>query len=785
MQGLSSSAPVRRIAAAVSIAALGLSLTSGVVPAMAEKPSTGQAAEKQQSQPAPSFIQGEYSPELNPVLGKNEAPRPLVDMKLVEKNQKEIQKLEKKDKKEKGYKKHTQGPESSTGAAGECDAGAIANQSGSSLVQAVKAADFNCVNSLFNATGTTAKDLFNQADMLTVAQAFKDDAAKFDGSNSASTLQLVLYLRAGYFVQFYQAETVGSYGPELKALVGDALQAFFANPKSMTLNEDSAQILGEAVTLIDSSENNARFLGVLVDLLEGFNAEREASWNFRNATNNVFTVLFRGHQFDGFSEAVAANPQILSTLHDFAVEHLDLMGTDSDFLVANAGRELARFLGDEQLKQTVKPKVIELLSRTQMTGDTAKLWVGLADMVNYYDEGSCSDYGTCDLSGKLRTAVLSQNRECSTSIKFNTQSVSGEEFDESCTSLKEQDEYFYKAAGTKTPVADDVNTSIDVNVFSSSSDYQTYAGAIFGIDTNNGGMYLEGDPSKAGNKPAFIAYEAEWLLPGFHIWNLNHEYTHYLDGRFNMYGDFGAGLTVPTIWWVEGFAEYVNYGYRGEDYTAANQLAAQKTYKLSEIFENTYENSDTDRIYRWGYLAVNFMLNKHPQETQTILDFYRQGKWQESRNYLKNTIGTSLDAEFSTFLDGCANGECKPSVPTDPVDPVDPTDPETCTETSGQALTSGCTAKNLSGTKDNLNYFYIYVPEGTKELQINTSGGTGNADLFYSPWNWAGPNNHNYRSTDSGNNESITVPNPPAGYNYISLSTNDAYSGVSLKATTR
>ncbi|NAZ14889.1 hypothetical protein GT020_02265 [Glutamicibacter soli] len=100
-------------------------------------------------------------------------------------------------------------------------------------------------------------------------------------------------------------------------------------------------------------------------------------------------------------------------------------------------------------------------------------------------------------------------------------------------------------------------------------------------------------------------------------------------------------------------------------------------------------------------------------------------------------------------------------------------------------MASGCAATNLSGNSDGLNYFYIYVPEGTEELVINTSGGTGNADLFYSPWNWAGPDHHNYRSTESGNNESVTVPYPPAGYNYISLSTDGEYSGVSLKATTR
>ncbi|PPJ44561.1 peptidase, partial [Rhizobium sp. KAs_5_22] len=84
-----------------------------------------------------------------------------------------------------------------------------------------------------------------------------------------------------------------------------------------------------------------------------------------------------------------------------------------------------------------------------------------------------------------------------------------------------------------------------------------YAGAIFGIDTNNGGMYLEGDPSAPGNQARFIAYEAEWLRPTFEIWNLTHEYVHYLDGRFDMWGDFQAAMQQKTVWWVEGFAEYL------------------------------------------------------------------------------------------------------------------------------------------------------------------------------------------------------------------------------------
>lgn len=176
------------------------------------------------------------------------------------------------------------GPEASTRASGACNPGELGNLSGAALVQAVKAADMERINSLFNATGNTARDLFNQANMLTVAQAFKTDAQNYNGSNSQSTMQLVLFLRAGYYVQFYQSSTVGNYGTQLKSTVGDALERFFANPKSMTVNEDSAQVLSEAVTLIDSSENNSRFLGVLVDLLEDFNAQQAGTSATRRTT---------------------------------------------------------------------------------------------------------------------------------------------------------------------------------------------------------------------------------------------------------------------------------------------------------------------------------------------------------------------------------------------------------------------------------------------------------------------------------------------------------------------
>lgn len=154
------------LAAAVSIGVLGLSLTSGVVPAAA----TGEQSLETENVPAPSYIQGEYSPELDPVLGKDEAPRPLVDLE-------QIEAMDSKGEASKARKTQTSGPGAASRSSTTCDADGIAGKSGQALITAIKSSTVDCINTLFNATGSTAADLFKEADMLSVAQQLRSDAA--------------------------------------------------------------------------------------------------------------------------------------------------------------------------------------------------------------------------------------------------------------------------------------------------------------------------------------------------------------------------------------------------------------------------------------------------------------------------------------------------------------------------------------------------------------------------------------------------------------------------------
>lgn len=655
-------------------------------------------------------------------------------------------------------------------AAATCNVADFTSRTGQALVNQIKVSTTDCVNTLFSLTGTDAYSAFREAQMASVAYGLRDNGAGYPGNNSTGTAQLTLYLRAGYYVQWYDPSTVGTYGPTLRTAIRSGLDSFFGNSRAFEVSDANGETLAEAITLVDSSAQNARYLWVVKRMLTSYNSSYNASWWMLNAVNNVYTVLFRGHQVPEFVSAVQADPSVIDTLYSFASSHLDLLSGDKSYLTSNAGRELSRFLQYSALLAKVRPLVKGLLGQTSIQGPTAPLWVGIAELTDYHDKANCAYYDTCNLQARLAAAVLPINHTCSSTLRIRAQEMTAAQLSSSCSSLANQDGYFHGIVADPGPVANDRNTSLEVVVYNSSTDYQTYAGAMWGIDTNNGGMYLEGNPAAAGNQARFIAYEAEWLRPAFAIWNLNHEYTHYLDGRFDMHGDFSSNVTTPTIWWIEGFAEYVSYSYRNETYSAAISEAARRTYALSTLFGTTYSH-DTTRIYRWGYLAVRYMLQSHRSDMTTVLNYYRSGNWNAAASYLRSTIGSRYDADWYSWLSACAAGNCGSGGGT--------TLPE-CTASDPRVLGKNCQRSNRGTTTGNYDYLYVHLPAGTAQLQITSSGGTGNCDLYYNKPSWATTAAYIQRSTNTGNTESVTVANPPAGYHYVSLHGATACNGVTI-----
>ena len=254
--------------------------------------------------------------------------------------------------------------------------------------------------------------------------------------------------------------------------------------------------------------------------------------------------------------------------------------------------------------------------------------------------------------------ILDKQHTCSETIQLRHQSIDDDLIEVVCPMLLAKEATFHQLFQTKgRPVKDDNNTIMRANIYTSREEFVKYATNHFNMPTGNGGMYLEGLPQNVDNQAEFVAY-----VKNGKVWNLGHEYIHYLDGRFNQYGDYCKGLhddhsgpefcAQPTpayphlVWWGEGIAEYIA---KGNDNPKATEIFKRQRYALSEIFNTSYNNNGgSDRVYRFGYLAVRYMLENHKNRVEKMLALTRQGDYAGYQALVKSW-GRTMDQDFDRW----------------------------------------------------------------------------------------------------------------------------------------
>lgn len=89
---------------------------------------------------------------------------------------------------------------------------------------------------------------------------------------------------------------------------------------------------------------------------------------------------------------------------------------------------------------------------------------------------------------------------------------------------------------------------------------------------------------------------------------------------------------------------------------------------------------------------------------------------------------------------------------------------------------------NLSGSTGNWDYYTIEVASG-ESLSVETSGGSGDVDLYVRFGSQPTTNSWDYRPYRWGNDETVSVSNATPGTWHIGLRAYSSYSGVSLEAS--
>ena len=535
----------------------------------------------------------------------------------------------------------------------ECDIEGFATKSGQALSDHVRAMTYDCINALF---GDAPLELriaaLSMRNMIDLAQATVDIMEVYQGVNAEHLYSKhYLFLRIGYYNYFYHADVMdwGSDLAVVTAAVAEAADAFIQNSHFLDHTETHAETAWELFSMLGGDYFHDYLAGYLPAFKSWINAlgrehvEPVELGEVINATNRILDILDI-HASPSFVAAATSDPDLVATLRRLALQDYMLGTWYAEVLLGNSGNVLAQFLQYESapIYPDVVAAVRAILDRYDGGGREIGVWLETAKVVSY--QGKCAEFQICGFETELEAQVLSVSHSClEVDVHIRAEDLTEGELAAACRSLSDVGDRFHALLNTgRRPVANDHNAHLEIVVYSSWDSYDTYSGLFFGNDTDNGGIYYEGDPADVNNLARFFVYVE--YDPEKYIRNLEHEYVHYLDGRFNLYGEFT--LDYDTLWWIEGLAEYVSLQNENED---AIEIAHNGGFLLNELFSTTYDHS-ADRVYRWGYLAVRFMFERHPEHVGRIASYLRAGCFAEQDSYLERAIGAMLNDEWLDWL---------------------------------------------------------------------------------------------------------------------------------------
>ena len=726
-----------------------------------------------------------------------------------------------------------------------CDIAQFAQATPATIVSVVQAASVACVNENFSADGTLDAAIFTEAKMTAVAEAYLAAAQSYPGNNSTKITQLIMFLRTGYYASDRSALTFDT--PAFHALLKSAIRAFGNHPNlNAPASAEHGYALRDSLILIRAVDAITENFDTLAKVLGNYDsASYRGIFEMRGAVSQV-NVLAYNLQWEPNSEAntIADDKGFREALRDFVRDNcaVDCSLSQTSYLMTDAAYELGRFLkitSNATFRQETRDLVKSLTSIYSLENQP-NVFLKLAEMVHWYDSANCAWYGpgVCTAMQDLQEMILpsAQTRVCHAGkLRIRNHDLTTTQLDYICETLAQQKSAFMTLMGTTEdqPVADDFNDTLEVVIFKNQNHYTSYSTTFFGNSTNNGGIYLEGTPSNPGNTPRFITFVApsSWTRPSgiWEPWNLHHEYTHYLDGRYNFKGGFGAlPGTAPysAVWFTEGVGEYMAQFFLSNlpapspgVATIAEQMAASfltrnddnvwyvgdtpsRNVPLSTVFNNQYGVSPQDNIYTWGYLATRFMFERYRSSMDAMLAVARAGDYAPGyRNWLDN-VRDGKDQEFRTWLDcyllnNTDTTSCNQDVASrifsdefegeaPPPPPLNiPVELPVCS--SNTSLANGCKHGNLQASGSSVIWLSIIPPANVKTLKIKSRNGLGDVDIYAAPSpTWPYPTTVGaWSSNDVGNTEEIVIENPtPNVWINIGLhaKNGDYFSGVDVYA---
>ena len=511
-----------------------------------------------------------------------------------------------------------------------------------------------------------------------VALLAKGYFSTFDGINDNGSYALMVYL--GLAVQFsgdFSQDIHYSAGTWLK--VKDAILAYANN--TATQSETPIALYTTASFLSAAARDSLNSEPVIIEYV-GNMLDRMANDSYVQLDNIypyyfcyyfLLDIYFRYAPLNqAFVDELSAQLDVIESLKEVAInKNLNAktfvyFGDLSSFSVTG--------LTNMVDYHSIQPQVIDALQEVSTTYDEySPQWLTSAFALAEHDD--TYQYDVEDLTAGLRALVL-PNTFVFDEGKFIIETALDYEQSLSLYEASQQVKaQFFRLMGDHSAVIDDDNDTLTAVVYGTRQEYADYNGLLYGISyPNSGGVYIE-------SFGTFFTYERLPTESSFTVEELfRHEYTHYLQGRYLIPGDWGIHQIYQNnrmVWFEEGMAQFLSGSTRTDGVLLINVIR-ERINKLNgiqdfdDIFSSSYGSGNAHAFYDFSPLLWSYWY----EHDRTLVDeLFRYVKTEaiESFDSLINVIehDTLHEQLYLQYIDDIIDHDSLWIVPHSAVSPYD------------------------------------------------------------------------------------------------------------------
>lgn len=529
--------------------------------------------------------------------------------------------------------------------------------------------DYECTaRILFNYQPAYSPSIFTTTNIQAVANELRNIAPGYDGTFTNGVYGLLCYLHIGAYFDCFQHATV-AFDQATWDAIRQATDALCVNPHLFDSNREAAAILDEF--LLDLDNPTVRSSPVTINLLKLVmrNMLINDTWKTTTDINwvtcywRIYYLMSRGASDNDYLNAILNDDEYIPLLGCIAVDQEIMANPVINYLYQDNAIIVLCGIATNPL---FTDQVCALLAKVCQTFQRLhKNW--LYSVYAIIDAGKCIEYNLCEDKNQLRMEVLNMlfPNTCAYNdgkLIFNAK-FPREVADNLYFATRQTEAQFFRLAQTDQPVNGDPNTVLKAFVFESKSVYDNYAPFLFGISTNNGGMYIEPIAEfYTWDRPATYPLSLEELF--------RHEFNHYLQERFLIPGFWGQ---VPfydnnrLTWYEEGQADLLCAstdieGIKLKQTTVDRLLHdyPNSCPSLAAVFESFYGQAG-EIYYNYGNLVwYNWYKNDYGK-IKTFIDLTRNNDiagFDNLVNSIKND--PAAEAQWRNFLTDVHDGIIPP-----------------------------------------------------------------------------------------------------------------------------